>query len=114
MSVAAALESILLKACNGDGSVEDLSSEISLYFKEIIPQLKIQLQMVFDLLRTYNEKKPSTSTRRVTSVRTLCDVICDISSSRSLLNEVSHPLKIVLTIPVPSATAGRTFLVYIA
>lgn len=110
MPVAAALESILIKACNGDGSVEDLPSEINLYSKEIdIPRLKIQLQMLPDLLRTYNEKNPSTPIKRVTSLRTLCDVICDLSSSRSLLNEVSHLLKIVLTIPVSSATAERTF-----
>ena len=110
MPVAAALESTLLKACNGDGSVEDLPNEINLYSKEIdIPRLKIQLQMLPDLLRTYNEKNASTPIKRVTSLRTLCDVICDISSGRSFLNEVSHLLKTALTIPVTSATAERTF-----
>ena len=82
MPVATALESMLIKACNGDGSVEDLPREINLYFEEIdIPQLKIQLQMLPDLLITYNEKNPSTPIRSVTSLRTLCDVICGLSRS---------------------------------
>lgn len=51
MTVAAALKSTLVKACNGDGSEEELPSVINLYPKEIdIPQLKIQLQMLPDLL----------------------------------------------------------------
>ena len=82
MSVTAAIESILIKACNGDTSVEDLPSKINLYSKEIdLPQLKIQLQMLPDLLRTHNDKNPSTPIKRVTSVRTLCDVICDLSTT---------------------------------
>ena len=54
-------------------------------------------------------ENPSTPIKSVTSVRTLCDVICDLCSSRSLLNEVSNLLKIVLNIPISSATAERTF-----
>ena len=78
MPVAAALKGMLLKACNSDRSMEDLPNEINLYSKEIdIPRLKIQLQMLPDLLRTYNEKNPI---KRVTSLRVLCDVIWDISA----------------------------------
>ena len=54
-------------------------------------------------------KNPSTSIKRAISARTLCDVICDLSSSQSLLNEVSHLLKIVQIVPVFSATAERIF-----
>ena len=65
--------------------------------------------MLPDLLRTYNQNNPSTPLERVTSLRTLCDILCGISSSRSFLNEVSCLLNIALTIPVSSATAERTF-----
>ena len=60
-----AAENTFLKACNGDGSVEDLPNEIHLYSKEVnIPRLKIQLQMLPDLLRTYNEKTPLLLSKR--------------------------------------------------
>ena len=37
--------------------------------------------------------------------------MCDMSSSRTLLSEVSHLLQIALTIPVSTATTERTFSV---
>ena len=83
-----------------------------LYAREVdLPRLNIQLQMLPDLIRTYNQKHPSTAIKRVTSLRKLCDIMCDISSSRTLLSEVSHLLQIILTIPVSTATAERTFSV---
>ena len=42
MPVAAVLENLLLKACNGDSNVLDVPNEIMLYAKEIdFPRLKL-------------------------------------------------------------------------
>ena len=75
MSVAAALERTLLQACNDCDSILDIPEEIKLFSKEIdVERLKLQLQMLPDLLRTYNEKNPATVIKRVTNLRTLCDI----------------------------------------
>ena len=59
--VAAALERTLLQACNDCDSILDIPEEIKLFSKEIdVEHLKLQLQMLPDLLRTYNEKNPAT------------------------------------------------------
>ena len=108
MPVAAAIENTLLNSANsGDGHI---SEEVKLYSKEIdIERLKIQLQILPELIRTYNQKNPGKSIKRVTNLRTLCEVMSDISSSKSLLSEVFNLLHIALTIPVTSATAERAF-----
>ena len=65
--------------------------------------------MLPELIRTYNEKNASTSIKKVTNLRTLCEVMCDVPSSKTLLCEVFNLLHIAITIPVTSATAKRTF-----
>ena len=65
--------------------------------------------MLSELIRTYNEKNPATPIKKVTNLRTLCDIMADVSSSKSLLCEVYNLLHIALTIPVTSATAERCF-----
>ena len=80
-----------------------------LYSKEIdVERLNIQLRMLPELTRTYNQKSLS-SIKKVTTLKTLCDVTCDVSSSKSLFFEVFNLLHIALTIPVTSATAERAF-----
>ena len=108
MPIAVAIEKTLLNSANtGDSHI---SEEVKLYSKEInIERLKIQLQMLPELIRTYNEKNLSMSIKKVTNLRTLCELMCDVSSSKSLLCEVFNLLHIALTIPVTSATAERTF-----
>jgi len=81
-----------------------------MYSKDIdLKRLRIQLKMLTELIRTYNEKNPATPIKKVTNLRTLCDIMTDVSSSKSLLCEVYNLLHIVLTIPVTSATAERCF-----
>ena len=83
MPIAAAIENTLLSSANiADGNVPD---EIKLYSKEIdIERLKIQLQMLPELIRTFNEKNPAIA---VKNLRTLCEVMSDVSSSKNLFCE---------------------------
>ena len=81
-----------------------------MYSKEIdIDRLRIQLQMLPELIKTFNEKNPATAIKKVANLRTLCEVMSDVGCSKSLLCEVFSLLRIALTIPVTSATAERAF-----
>ena len=105
MLVAAAVENTLLSYVNNSGHIPN---EIKLYSKEIdIERLRIQLQMLPKLVRTFNEKNSATAIKKVTNLRTLCKVMSNVSSSKNLLCEVFNLLCIALTIPVTSATAER-------
>lgn len=64
--------------------------------------------MLPDLVKTY-EKNSFIPIKQVTTLQTLCDLMCDMHSSRTFLNDVSHLLQIAMTIPVSSATAERSF-----
>ena len=72
-------------------------------------RLRIQLQMLPDMIKTYNESHPETKVLKVTLIRTICDVMNAIPACKTMLNEVSKLLNIFLTIPVTTATAERTF-----
>ena len=102
MPVAAFLERLLLDATNdivSDSS--DTQENLKLYAQDIdIPRLIMQLRMLPDLLKTYNEKNPSVRICKVTNLRTICEVMNDVSSSKSIFSEVFKLLKIALTIPV--------------
>ena len=65
--------------------------------------------MLPDLIQAYNEKTPLTTIKTVSNLRTLCEILNDVPSSKSMLREVFHLLRILLTIPVTTATAERTF-----
>ena len=109
MAVAAKLEKMLLHAANGTIRSDDYSGEIETYSKDLDKtHLVTQLQMLPELIRTYNECNPQTAIRRVTSVRTLCDVMNSCTVSRSMFNQVSKVLHILLTIPVTTSTAERS------
>ena len=111
MPIVAVLEKTLLNAINAnEGPLTNVPEEVNLYSKFIdVEHLKIQLSMLPDLLRTYNENNRSTSIRKVTNLRTLGEIMLNIHSSQTLLCEVSHLLSITKIIPVTSATAERTF-----
>lgn len=112
MPVAAALEQMLLNSARGSFSADALPSELHMYRKDVDEQrLCVQLKMLPDLVRTYNERNPATPIKQVTSLRTLCDIINDVSRSKVMFSEVFRLLCLVLTIPVTSATAERTFSV---
>ena len=108
MPVAAALEKTLLDAAQN--CFDALPSEIEMYNKDIDKQrLAIQLKMLPDLVRNYNERNPVTAIKKVSTLRTLCEIMNDVTSSKTMFSEVLTLLRIVLTIPVTSATAERAF-----
>ena len=111
MPVAAVLENTLLNAINSsEGSFNNIPDEINLYSKAIdIAHLKIQLAMLPDLLRTYNDKNPNTHITKVTTLRTLGEIMLNVHCSQIMLSKVSRLLSTTLTIPVTSASAERTF-----
>ena len=112
LPIAAKLEKVLLEAANHgmSGLTEGLPKELDMYSKDLDSQhLLVQLQMLPDLIRTYNESHSYTAVRSVTSLRTLCEIMNTVTVSRSMFDQVSKLLKIVLTVPVTSSTAERSF-----
>ena len=76
--MAATLEKVLLNATHGFDNSWTLPDDL-------------QLWMLPDLLRVYNEKNPQTVIKWVTNLRTLCDVMNDVScSSKTGLKITSH------------------------
>ena len=76
-------------------------------------RLQIQLKILPDLIEMRNKKLSSDEIpfRKVTNVRTLCDVLNqDMVTSREMFSEVRHLIRIFYTIPVTTATAERSFL----
>ena len=109
---AAALEKLLLDAANDKLVGSDYPPELKLYLKDInVDHLLIQLKMLPDLIKTYNQK--NTFLHQVTeyNVRTLCETLNDIKVCKSLFSEVFKLVQIFLTIPVTTATAKRTYSV---
>ena len=72
-------------------------------------KLKIQIPMLPDLLKSYNQANPFQTINSVTSRRTLCDLMNSIESSKTMLSEVFQLLRIILTMLITSVTAERTF-----
>ena len=110
MPVAAALEKMLLDATQASDNPQALPSDLEMYSKDIDKhRLTAQLKMLPDLIQTYNEKNPLTTIKAVSNHHTLCEILSDVPSNKSMLREVFHLLRILLTIPVTTATAERTF-----
>ena len=65
--------------------------------------------MLPDLLKTFNSANTSQKVSKVTSLRTIVDLLHSEQCCRRMFSDVLKLLKIVLTIPVTSATAERTF-----
>jgi len=108
MPLAALLEKTLLDAANSSFSA--IPNELEIYKQDVnIDRLTVQLKMLPDLIRTYNEQNPITSIKQVTILTTLSDVMNAVEASKTLFSKVRTLLQIVHTIPVTSATAERTF-----
>ena len=109
LPVAAGIEKMLLAAVNGNP--EQVPDELQIYKNDLdLARLQVQLQMLPDLIHTRNLKLTSDiPIRRVTTVRTLCEVMNDVSISKSMFSEVLHLMKIFYTMPITTATAERTF-----
>ena len=98
MPIAALLEQTLLDAAKG--SFSEYPNELQLYHNDVDnDRLIVQLKMLPDLVRTYNEQNPATRIKEITKLSTLCQIMKDICSSKSLFSEISTLLQIAHTIP---------------
>ena len=70
--------------------------------------LKLQLQILPDLIKTYNEQQVA-KIKKVTLLSSLYNVMNTISVSKTMLSEVFKLLCIFLIIPITTTTAERTF-----
>ena len=79
----------------------DLPSEFDIKFYEDInkPCLTIQLRMIPELVRTYNEPNSTSTTMQVTNLRTLCEMMNNVTSRKIIFSEVCTLLHRVLTAP---------------
>ena len=112
MPVAAALETLLINAANSSSNEDKYPDELEMYSKDLnIERLLIQLKMIPDLLKTYNEKNSHVQIKKVSNLCTLVEVMNDLSGSKSLFSEVFKMLQMLLTIPVSTAMAERSFSV---
>ena len=104
---AAAIENLILNAINA-GEYSEIP-ELELYKKDVNSvNLKAQLQMLPNLLKAYNENTGQKIVK-VTTLRTMCAIFNAVPSSKSLFQDIFILLRILLTIPVTTATAERTF-----
>ena len=70
-----------------------------------IDRLMPQLSMMPELINVFKTKK----VKKVTTVRTICDMMNNTAISKVMFSEVDKLLKIYLTVPMTTATAERTF-----
>lgn len=107
--VASQVESLIIDHSNGT------MCEIPEQMKEVYSRdlnwerLKIQLAMLPDLIESHNED--GLPIKKVTTLRTLCDVLNSSALSKKMFSEVHSLLRLYYTLPVTSATAERTFSV---
>ena len=86
----------------------DIEKEFALYAKDVdIPHLKLELQMLPDLVKTYNESNHNI--RTVTNLRTIADLLQTVSNSKVFFREVYKLTRIFFTFPITTAIAERTF-----
>ena len=96
LPVAATIEKLLLEAAQATLSDSfDVAKELALYAKDVdIPHLKMELQMLPDLVKAYNEANHKICT--VTNVRTVAQLLNDVSNSKVLFREVYNSQKYFL------------------
>ena len=64
-----------------------MTLELALYAKDVdIPHLKLELQMLPDLVKTYNESNHNS--RTITNLRTIADLLQTVSNSKVFFREV--------------------------
>ena len=101
-----ALESLLLKAANGQCFEEQLQTvRESCYSGDFnFDDLKRHLLLLVDTI-----KQGTPSVKEVTSIHTICDAMNSQPVFKSMLHEVHNLLRLYLTVPISSATAEQTF-----
>ena len=81
LPIAGAIEKVLLQAGNATPTDSfDVAKELALYMKDVdISHLKLELQMLPDLIKTYNDSNHKIYT--ITNVRTVAELLNNVSNS---------------------------------
>ena len=100
------LETLLIKAANGEVSKPDES--LLTYLEGDIDRERfvIQLSMVADMIKNAFQHSPIKS---VTNVRTIAEGMNQSEIFKRMLGEIHKVLKIYFTFPVTTATAEQSF-----
>jgi hypothetical protein len=100
------LESVLLKAANGEKVAPD--EALMTYLEKDIDKDRFlnQLAMLADMIKT---SFSSTEIKRVTTLITIADAMNQSDIYKKMLGEIDKVLKIYFTFPVTTSTAERSF-----
>ena len=110
--MAAKIEEILLGAVNSNCcSLERLQEDFAVYKKDFnVVQLHVQLQMLPNLVQTRNSlRRDQLAITKVTSVRTIANVLTEVEVGKAMLPDVVALVKIYYILPVTTATGERSF-----
>ena len=108
--MAAKIEEILLGTVNSNCcSLECLHEDFAVYKKDLnMVQLHDQLQMLPNLVQTRNSlRRDQPAITKVTSVRTIANVLTEVEVGKAMLPDVAALVKIYYTLPVTTATGER-------
>ena len=109
LPVMSILEKVLLDSVNNTFCSSELPEEFAIYKSDLdLSRLKVQLSMLPDLIATHNTNS-KIPIKKVTNVRTICDVIKETSTGKEMFSEIIKMLKIFYTLPVTTSTAERSF-----
>ena len=110
--MATKIEEILLGAINANcSSLERLQEDFAVYKKDLnVLQLHVQLQMLPNLVQTRKSlRRDQPPITKVTSVRTIANVLTAVDVGKAMLPDVATLVKIYYTLPVTTATGERSF-----
>ena len=100
---------MLLSAACGDQEIVVPDSVQDMYQSDIsMEPLTMQLKLIPDLMQ-HHKQLTGITIKKVTNIRTLCDIMNSNPAAKSMCPELHALLKLYITIPVTTSTAERTF-----
>ena len=72
-------------------------------------KLKNQIAMLPDLGMLAKQEPAFVGLKKVSSLRTLTDIMCAVSVAKKMFSEVDQRLRIFLTLPLTTSSAERSF-----
>ena len=104
------IEEMMISSSNGlEDNISVPAEIIEAYSQDLdMNKLQCQLQMLPDLVSAYKRNK-SLPTFRVTTMRTISEMLSSVPSAKDLFSEVDKMIRIYLSILVTTATAERSF-----
>ena len=103
------MEQLLLSAACSDQEIVVPDAVQVMYGSNIsMEPLIMQLKLIPDLIH-HHKQLTGITIKKVTNIRTLCDIMNTNPAAKSMCPEVHALLKLYMTIPVTTSTAERTF-----